>query len=129
MVFPMLYNPHKQFDLPFTSALCTRDEAYIKILDTDSREYRTISSRMIFDILTGQVTAGLLKKKMTTPVLFLTAGEDKLVDSAKTKEMFKDVAAKDKEIIDFPGMYHSISVDTGRERVFSEMLRWAEKRI
>ena len=68
-------------------------------------------------------------KRMTTPALFLLAGEDKLVDSAATRRIFTGIAATDKTLVEFPGMFHALTVDLGKEAVFGKLLEWVDKRL
>ncbi len=126
---PLLYNPNKQFKLPFDSSMCTRDIDYRKRMDRDPREYRTISSKLIFEILLAQARAGRIKEKMTTPALFLLAGEDKIVDPKAAGAIFNGLLVEDKTLIEFPEMYHSLSIELGKESVFEEISRWVDKRI
>ena len=129
MLAALFYNPGKQFTLPFDSSMCTRDIDYINKMDQDPREYRSVPLRQIFEILLAQVYARAVKKKMMTPALFLIAGEDKIVDPAVSAAVFKGLAVKDKTLVEFPGMYHALSIELGKEAVFEEILKWAERRI
>ncbi len=123
------YKPNKQFKLPFDSAMCTRDADYIKKMDEDPREYRTVSAKLILDLLLAQTRSRNLKAKIKLPVLFLLAGEDKLVDPGAARKIFNSMKVKDKKLVEFPGMYHALSIDLGKEKVFEEMSRWVEERI
>lgn len=124
----LTYNPKKQFDVPFDSRMCTRDTTYQKIMDADPREHRLATSKFIFEIFKAQMQGAILKGKIKTPVLFLLSGEDKLVDPEAARKVFKGIKITDKTLIEYPGMYHSLSIDLGREQVFKDMLRWLEKR-
>ena len=125
----LLYDPYGQFKLPFDPSMCTHDADYREEIEQDRLEYRSISLRLIPDILLSQARAKSLKNKITEPVLFLLAGEDKLVDPQVSRSIFNSLKVKDKTLIEFPGMYHSLSIETGRETVFEEILKWAENRI
>ena len=125
----IFFNPEKKFNLPFNSSMCTRDVEYIKRLDKDPREYRSISAKRILDILLAQARAKHVKNKIAEPVLFLLAGDDKLVDPQAARQIFNSLTVKDKTLIEFPGMYHSLSIETGKETVFEEISKWVEKRI
>lgn len=127
--FPLLYNPKKQFDLPFNSEMCTRDIDYQKTMDADEREYRRASSKLLSEFAIAQIRSQILKDRLKTPVLFLVAGVDKLVDSGESLKIFKGLKVKDKAIIQYPNMYHALSIELGREAVFSDILNWLEKRI
>ena len=125
----LVYNPKKEFPLPFDSSMCTRDADFRVRLDSDPFEYRSAPSRMIFQILMAQTRSRRSIGKLTTPALFLIAGSDLLTDPQSTRDMFNRLTVKDKEIVEFPDMYHSLSIDTGKESVFESILKWAVKRI
>ncbi|MBI5143512.1 MAG: lysophospholipase [Candidatus Omnitrophica bacterium] len=126
---PLFYNPKKQFDMPFTSEMCTRDIDYQKVMDSDKREHRLATSKLLFGIAVAQARAYLLRGRLKIPVLFLIAGEDKLVDPGASTNVFKGLKAKDRTLIPYPGMYHALSIDIGREIVFEDILKWLEPRI
>ncbi len=129
MLGPLFYNPEKQFTLPFDSSMCTRDPAYRNMMDKDAREYRSISSRFAFEIFLIQARAMAAKKKMMTPTLFLVPEEDRIIDPQRTRIVFESLVVEDKKLISFPGMYHSLSVELDREKVFKDILKWIGDRI
>jgi alpha-beta hydrolase superfamily lysophospholipase len=128
IVMSLFYNPKKQFCLPFDSAMITRDALCGKKIDEDPKECRLATSRLLFEIITGQFVARFLKKKIKLPVLFLLAGCDKLTDPAAAEKIFKALASGDKALRRYPEGYHALSVDAGREKVFEDILKWTEKR-
>ncbi len=126
---PLLYNPKKQHEMPFDSAMCTRDVDYQREMDSDEREHRFATSKLLLEIARAQVRVIVHKKRIKDPVLFLIAGEDKLVDPGVSKQIFGGLGSKDKTIVDYPAMYHALSIDTGREKVFADILGWIKERI
>lgn len=128
MLAPIIYNPSKKVALPLDSSMCTRDMDYRKKLDSDPREYRSASVRLIFDILVAQARVKSRSKNMNTPVLFLVSGNDLIVDPGASKKVFDIIPAKDKTFLEFSGMYHALSIELGKEAVFEELFKWAEKR-
>ena len=129
MILPIFHDPNREFPLPFNSEMCTRDTECRKVLDNDPREHRTISSRLACGIITAQIKADIFKERMRTPALFLLSGDDKLVDPGVSKRIFNSLNVKDKTLVDFPGMYHSLSIEMDREKVFECMVNWAKERI
>ncbi|MFH1189336.1 MAG: alpha/beta fold hydrolase [Candidatus Omnitrophota bacterium] len=125
----LVYRPDKEFRLPFDSAMCTRDAAYRAKMDADKRESRLASSRSIAGIFFYQIAASISAGKFASPVLFLVAGDDKIADPDASAAVFKRIRARDKTFIGYPGMYHSLSVELGKEKVFDDLYRWIEKRI
>jgi alpha-beta hydrolase superfamily lysophospholipase len=118
------YNPKKQFTMPFNSKMCTRDSSYQKIMDSSPREHRLATSKLLLNILIEQIRGSFLKDKIRIPVLFLLAGEDKLVNPAATEKVFNNLKVKDKKMIKYPEMFHALSIEIGRERVFQDILGW-----
>jgi alpha-beta hydrolase superfamily lysophospholipase len=50
------------------------------------------------------------------------------VDPDASRRVFSRIIAKDKAMIGYPDMYHSLSIDTGREKVFRDVLDWMNRR-
>lgn len=125
----LFYDKNKQFSLPFNSAMCTRDGEYQKKMGQDPREYRTVSAQLMTEILTMQLKARFVRDKLRIPVLFLVAGEDKIVDPTVSEAIFSRLSIKDKTFVELPGMYHSLSIELGKESVFDQMLKWVQGRI
>ena len=123
----LVSNPKKQFPAPITPQMCTQDIEYQKIIDSDSLDKHTATARLYWNIFKAQQRVKSLRDKVVSPLLVLTAGEDTVVDSLATREIFNSLRVKDKEIINYPAMRHALSVDLGKEKVFGDILRWLEK--
>jgi alpha-beta hydrolase superfamily lysophospholipase len=124
----LLYDPKKQIVMPFTSAMCTRDTDYRRVMDNDPREHRFATPRLLVAIAGGQLRAARLRKRLAAPVLFLVAGEhDQLVDPAAAQKFFAGFTIGDKKLVRYPDMYHALSIDLGREKVFGDILEWVGK--
>ena len=121
-----LYGPRKQFKVNFDSSMCTRDNEYLKVLDSDPGEHRLATSKLLLNLVFAQIKAAGLKDKIISPVLFLLAGCDKLVDPESSERIFDNLNLKDKTLIVYSDMYHALSIDVGREKVFSDILKWIE---
>jgi len=129
MIAPVLYDPARKVKLPFDSSMCTRDTDYREKMDNDPLEYRSISSALVLGILVAQARARSVLKKIKLGVLFLLSGEDRVVDTGVSKKIFDDLPAKDKTLREFPGMYHALSIESGKEAVFEELSKWVEERL
>jgi alpha-beta hydrolase superfamily lysophospholipase len=129
MVSARLYNPRKQFRMPFDGALCTRDPEMQKTIDTDELEHRFATPKLLHNILMGQLLSRVFKHKIRTDTLFLLAGDDQFVSSPASRKIFNGIRFKDKHMIEYPGMRHSLTAELGKEKVFEDVLRWVDKRI
>ena len=72
---------------------------------------------------------GQRARTFTSPALFLIPGIDHLVDESGARKIFAKLAAADKTLIEYPEMYHALSIDLDRENVFRDILDWAAKRV
>jgi len=126
---PLVYNPKKQYKLPVSSDMCTRDPSYLKMIEATYDKDVLSTSKVLFDIFITQISMRISGIKIDTPLLFLIAGDDKLVYSDTSVKVFKRLRAKDKQMIEYPGMYHSISIDIGRQKAFEDIFNWMKVRI
>ena len=123
-ILSLLFAPKKQFTMPFIPSDLTRDEGYLQRLGSDPLEHRKASARLLFEILRGQNAARKIKTDFNFPVLFLIAGEDTLVDNTRTAQIFSRISFPVKSLSVYPEMYHALTIDRGREKVFEDILTW-----
>ena len=131
VILPLLYNSKKQNVMPFTSAMCTRDTEYQKVMDADPREHRFATSSLLLQILFAQMRSTLFACKIEKPVLFLLAGDDKdkLVDPKASKAVFKRMKGDNKKLIQYSDMLHALSIEAGREKVFEDIIEWIKEML
>lgn len=125
---PLLFNRRKKFGLPLTSLFCTRDPKYQEMIDTDEREVHAASSRLLSLIVLAQISASRVKKELGVPTLFLLAGDDRITDAEASKRLFSELECLDKELIEYADMFHALSIDLGKEKVFEDIGHWILKR-
>ncbi len=122
-------NPQKQFKARFAGELCTRDPQYQARINSDLLEHRMVSARFILNYFCAERSARKVAAELSIPVLFLVPGGDKLVSPHASKLIFNQIKARDKEIIEYPEMFHALSVELGKEKVFGDILNWIKKRL
>jgi len=123
----ILFNPKKQFKIDFDSSMLTHDADYVKIMDSDPRECRSVTAWLLFEILLSQFKAAFFKNKINIPILFLLAGDDKLIDSKISERIFAGIKSGNKRIIEYENMYHALTIEAERERVFADIYDWIGK--
>ncbi|MGB2706228.1 MAG: alpha/beta fold hydrolase [Candidatus Omnitrophota bacterium] len=129
MVSARFYRPKKQFIMPFDSEMCTQDPHCQRAIDNDPLEHRFATPKLLQSILIGQMYSKLLKHKIRMRALFLLGGKDSFVCGRTSRKIFKGLKTKDKELIQYPGMRHSLTAELGKEKVFHDALKWVEQRI
>lgn len=122
LLFGVIFRPKLMINLPFKGSDITHDKSYKDQLDHDKKEIRQASVKLLFNILLAQITARHFKK-MLIPVFFLVAGEDVLVDIGAINKVYERTGAV-KKIKYYPKMFHALTVDHGKEKVFKNILQW-----
>jgi len=124
----LLIKPEKTINVPYDAAMCTRDTAYQAVMDRSPDELRVASLKCLVSILAEQMRSPRLAGKLRVPSLFLISGTDFLVDERASRKIFGDLALEDKTMIEYPEMHHALSIDLGRDKVFADIIGWAERR-
>jgi len=124
-----MINPKKQFLIPFNAQMCTRDSDYQMTMENDALEHRLASANLLIQIQLAQFIAKYIARALKIPTLFLLSQRDLLVDMKTSQNIFKNLRVEDKTIIQYPNMYHALSIDLEKEDVFFDILRWLEKRL
>jgi len=126
---PLFYDPSKRYKLPVSSDMCTRDPAYLKIIEATYDKDVMSTSQVLFDIFISQMRMKLSRMRLDSPLIFLVAGHDLLVHPEASVKVFARIKCQDKTLIEYPGMYHALSIELGKEKVFQDIWSWIDKRV
>ena len=66
---------------------------------------------------------------ITIPLLIMHGTEDKATVPAGSQFFYDTAGSKDKTLKLYPGHFHDLFADTGREQVLADMLQWVSSRI
>jgi alpha-beta hydrolase superfamily lysophospholipase len=129
VVLSAFFRPKKQYSVPVPLSSCSRDEELVKRFDSDPREHRVASSRLLVETRLAEERAKIFKGRLSTPVLFLLSGHDVVVSTDESIKVFQSLKASDKSMKVYPEMYHALSIDLGREDVFQNIFSWIMARL
>lgn len=115
--------------MPFTLFDCTHDIEYAKNMESDPDESRYATVKLLANIILNQIRARLFPYRSKIPFLFLVSGQDYIVDSRTIKRVYKCFKAEDKKIIEYQGLYHALSIESQREKIFKDIGDWLKQRI
>ena len=93
----------------------------------DPREYRCASAGFLLAVLRAQIRSFRIIQEIAIPTLFLLAGNDFLVDVTASRRLFLALRVEDKQEIEYPDMYHALSIDLGKEKVFQDIEDWVKR--
>lgn len=107
----------------------SRDSQVVKDYKKDPLVGKAVSVRLAQEILTNLETVLDLAPKIKLPGLLLHAGDDKITDQQGTVIFFERMTVKDKTLKIYPGFYHELFNDIGKEEVFEDVRTWLEKKL
>ncbi len=67
--------------------------------------------------------------KITIPVLILHGGDDHATLPVGSQEFFDRAGSKDKQIKMYPGHYHDLLADVGKEETLADIETWMDKHV
>ncbi len=67
--------------------------------------------------------------EISLPALFLVAGDDRVVDAAATREVFRRLGSEDKRLLTYDGYFHEVLNEVGRDQVLDDLRGWLDGRL
>ncbi|MFW9888947.1 MAG: serine aminopeptidase domain-containing protein, partial [Candidatus Thorarchaeota archaeon] len=68
-------------------------------------------------------------ERITLPVFYQQAGNDKLISPERSKDFFESIASKDKTFRMYDGLYHELHEEPEKDMVLADMYSWLQKRL
>ncbi|HWI66382.1 MAG TPA: lysophospholipase [Symbiobacteriaceae bacterium] len=120
--------PRLQMKVPFAPNAVCRDPEIVQKYATDPLVGRTATPRWFIESTRAALACHQgLTQGMKLPVLFLQAGDDQLVSPEATQAVYGMVPHEKKAFKLYPGKFHEIFNDPGREAVFQDILNWMQE--
>lgn len=95
-------------------------EAYVN----DRLVHQKITPRLYLDMTAAMDWVMRQSGPLACPTLFLVPGQDKIVDSEKTLRLFRNIKYRDKELREYPEMYHEVLNEIDKAKVFEDVRKW-----
>jgi carboxylesterase len=86
--------------------------------------YGAVTAHALFELSKVMTRARKALPRVTAPTLIVQSREDPRVAPEVAESAVKEIGAKEKKLVFTEGAGHIITVDYGRERVFSEVEKW-----
>jgi acylglycerol lipase len=110
-------------------AIC-RDQEVVKAYDSDPLVYRgKVSARLASGLLEAEEQVARQAHLLALPVLLVHGGADYLCLPQSSRELYQQLASRDKTLKVYDGLYHEVFNEREREQVFRDVEQWVEERI
>ena len=107
----------------------SHDEDVVRAYAADPLVHDTITPRLFGEISANMGLVFQRADRLTTPLLFLIPGNDRLVDANRTNAFARSLPRGDVTIRNFPGLYHELLNELERQSVTAEIRDWISARL
>jgi alpha-beta hydrolase superfamily lysophospholipase len=128
IVLARLFRPRKKFAIPLNEPeLFTASPRWQQFLRDDPKRLLHGTARLLVESVRLDGYLRFAAKYVHVPVLLLLASEDRIIRNDKTRAYFERFAARDKEIIEYPGAHHTLEFEAEPERFIADVRGWLDR--
>lgn len=110
------------------TALLSTDPAVGRAADADPLYHGRMTPAAWREIQAAQVAVVTEAERITTPLLFLLAGDDRIVARAASEALARSLPVPP-EVIVYEGMYHEILNERDKARVLNDLGGWLDRLV
>ena len=107
-------------------ALLSHDQEVVEKYAADPLVSNIATARWFTEIQQAQETAVQQSGGINCPMLMLLAGNDRVVSSSISKQLFSGAASADKILHEYEDYYHETMNEVGRDKVLVDLGTWLE---
>jgi len=107
----------------------THDAAILKATEQDPMYQRVTTPRWFAEATFAQHAVLRRAAEISLPLLMVLGDADPIASPAAGKRLFDGAGSQDKTLKTYEGFLHEVLNETGRERVYSDVLDWYGKRV
>jgi alpha-beta hydrolase superfamily lysophospholipase len=123
-----LVTPRKLFPIPLTDPeLFTATPRWQQFIRDDPLRLRQVTVRLMVESVRLGGYLRLVARSVQVPVLLLLAGEDRIIDNARTRRFVKRFASTDQTVIEYPGAHHTLEFEPEPDRFVEDWRQWLER--
>jgi alpha-beta hydrolase superfamily lysophospholipase len=120
--------PSMPFRAGIRSEDLTHDADVVASRDADPLVHDRITPRLFSETSTAMGLALQRSDRIHEPLLFLLAGDDRLVDTERSLTVARAIPAPDVTVRVFPGYFHEVLNEVGRTTIHREIRDWIAAR-
>ena len=130
VLWARLTAPHRLFPIPLDDpGLFTATPHWQEFLRTDPLALHRATARFLVESARLDVYLRRAPRFVRVPVLLLLAGQDRIIDNARTRAYVERFASGDREMIEYPEAHHTLEFEPDPERFLGDLLRWLDRQV
>jgi alpha-beta hydrolase superfamily lysophospholipase len=123
-----LVQPRRLFPVPLSDpALFTASPEWQRFLRDDPLSTRQATARFLANSVRLDAYLRAVPRAVSVPVLLLLAGQDRIIDNARTRRFVESFASADKTIIEYPEAHHTLEFEPRPHRYLDDLIGWLHR--
>jgi alpha-beta hydrolase superfamily lysophospholipase len=120
--------PGRLFPIPLDDpALFTQTPRWLDFLRADPLALHRATARFLVSSVWMDLYLRGAPPHVQAPVLLLLAGQDRIIDNARTRA-FVGRFAGEREVVEYPEAHHTLEFEPDPERFIGDLIAWLERR-
>jgi alpha-beta hydrolase superfamily lysophospholipase len=120
-----LVAPRRLFPIPLDDPdLFTATPRWQEFIRDDPLSLRRATARLLVASVLLDRAARRARPFVRVPTLLMLAGRDRIIDNARTRAWFEQLASADREVIEYPEAHHTLEFEPDPAPLFADLDRW-----
>jgi len=121
--------PRFSLEFGFDADACSRDLEQVRNYHADPVRHKRGTARLSSEFHKAQARILANLSNLNTPILILHGGGDRITAPEDSAALYESLEGRDRTLIQYPGAYHQLHLDTNREQVLTDILQWIQHQI
>jgi alpha-beta hydrolase superfamily lysophospholipase len=130
IAWALLTNRRKLFPIPLSDpALFTANPAAQEYIAADPHRLRQATAGLLAASFFIDRMVQRAPRHVQQPALLMLAGQDRIVDNARTLEYFQRLATTHRQVIEYPEGHHTLEFEPDPTRYARDLIEWIETKV
>jgi alpha-beta hydrolase superfamily lysophospholipase len=130
IAWSLLTNRRRMFPIPLSNpALFTGNPAAQEFIAGDPYSLREGTAGLLAASFFIDRRVQRAPRRVKQPALLMLAGQDRIVDNARTLDYFQRLASADRQVIEYPDGHHTLEFEPDPTRYARDLIAWIEAKL
>jgi alpha-beta hydrolase superfamily lysophospholipase len=129
ILWARLVAPSRLFPIPLDDPeLFTATPRWQQFIRDDPLSLRRATARLLLESARLDGYLYFVPRHVRLPVLLLLAGQDRIIDNARTRAFVERFASTDRQVIEYGEAHHTLEFEPEADRHVNDLLAWLDAR-
>ena len=122
-----LFAPRRLFPVPLNDpALFTATPRWQTFIRDDPLSLRRATARLLVESARLDFVLRRAVRSVRVPLLLMLAGQDRIIDNARTRAAVECCPTTDRRVIEYPAAYHTLEFEEDPTPIFADLRAWLD---